>query len=301
MDLIYKNLPSKTAKSYLVTIGVFDGVHLGHQYILKRLKAASKTRSKPALAITFDFPPEKALHPDKRFTGYMTDYKQKASLFESLGIECVWVLQVNKDLLKITAEQFLAYINRYFLIDSMVVGSDFRFGLEAKAGPERLKEISCKYGFNLEIIAKKKFEGVLVSSSLLKKLIKTAKFNQVKKFLGRDYRIKGKVKKGKGLGKRLGYPTLNLDTFNYVLPSKGVYAAYTRVGVEDFLSAVNVGRRGFESHLINFSKDILGRVVEVVFLEKLRPELDFQSQNKLAQQLQKDIQSITSKYSVPAE
>ncbi len=140
----------------------------------------------------------------------------------------------------------------------------------------------------------------MASSSLVKELIKKAQFKEVKEVLGRDYQLKGKVKKGKGLGRQLGFPTANLESGDYVLPSWGVYAAYTKVGSRRFLSAVNLGKDGLETHLVNFSENILGEAISITFLEKIRPELDFQSQAKLAESIQKDIQFITSKYSIPA-
>lgn len=280
-----------------MTVGVFDGVHLGHRHLLLKLKAHAKERNKPSLAITFDFPPERALCPGKRFTGYITDYQQKVSLIEELGIDNLWVLSVARGVLGFTPEKFLTYINYYFPIQAMLVGNDFRFGVEAKAGIGELSAFSSKYGFELEVIPKKRFAGVLLSSSELKGLIKTAQFDKVKNFLGRDYLVKGEVKRGRGIGRQLGFPTANLDTFDYVLPEQGVYAALVKLGKRFFLSAVNIGKQGFECHLINFSKNILKEQLEVIFIKKIRAEIDFQSHQDLAKHIQKDIQIITSKYS----
>jgi riboflavin kinase/FMN adenylyltransferase len=119
----------------------------------------------------------------------------------------------------------------------------------------------------------------------------------VKKFLGRNYTLKGKVKRGKGVGRKLGFPTANLDTFDYILPAQGVYAAYSKVDKREFLSAVNINSNDFEVHLINFSGNILDKVIEVTFLRKIRDEIEFQSKDKLARCIKKDVEIITSKYS----
>ncbi len=300
MKLIYKKLPSNRLKDCILTIGVFDGIHLGHQYILKKIKSKAAEKGKPALVISFDIPPEKVLCPPNKFSGYITDHKQKASLISSLNIDYLWLLRTKMSLLRLSADSFLSYISKYFLINEMVVGSDFRFGVRAKAGIKELKQISNDYGFNLQVIDKKRFHGSLVSSSFLKRLIRSSQFGKVKKFLGRKYTLKGRVERGKGIGKQLGFPTANLNTFDYILPSPGVYAAWSRVGKKSLLSAVNIGKNDFEVHLIDFSKNILDNIIEVTFLEKIRNESDFRSQAQLAKQIQKDIQTIISKYSIPA-
>ncbi|MCF7869537.1 MAG: riboflavin biosynthesis protein RibF [Candidatus Omnitrophica bacterium] len=301
MKLIYKNLPFNKIDGCVVTVGVFDGVHLGHQYILNKIKRQAEKKNKPSLAISFDIPPEKVLNSKKKFKGYLTDYKQKISLIESLGIDYLWLLKTELNLLQFSADKFLSYINKYFVIDEMIVGDDFRFGIKAETGSSQLSQLAERYGFGLKIIDKKSFSGVRVSSSLIRKLIKSSKIKQVKKLLGKNYTLKGKVIKGKGVGKQLGFSTANLNTFDYVLPKQGVYAAYSRIGDTDFLAAVNIGKKDFEVHLLNFSKDILNDTIEVTLLEKIRDESNFQSKNNLVKQIQKDIQAITSKYSIPPD
>lgn len=301
MKLIYKKLPFNKIKNCIVTIGVFDGVHLGHQYVLKKVKSEATRKKKKSLAISFDLPPEKILHPNHKFEGYITDYQQKISLVRSLGLDYTWLLKTEPKLLQFSSEQFLSYINKYVSIDKIIVGSDFRFGIKAEAGIEELEKSADDYGFKVEVVKKKKFYGRIVSSSFLRKKIKSSAVREVKKFLGREYTIKGEVKRGKGIGKQLGFPTANLDTFDYVLPSSGVYAAYGKVSGKNFLAAVNISEDDFEVHLIKFSKNILAKIVEVSFLEKIRDEFVFDSRVKLIKQIQKDIQIITSKYSTPPD
>lgn len=300
MNLTYKNLPSRSKEKYVVTIGVFDGLHLGHQYILDRLRFEANRKKKPSLVISFDFPPEKVLPSRQKFSGYLTDCDQKIRLFNSLGIEHLWVLKATKALFRFSAADFLSYVHKYFPMALLLVGNDFRFGAAAEAGLKELKQLSLRDGFELEIVKKKRFAGLLASSSLVKELIKEARFKEAKKLLGRQYLVKGKVEKGRGVGRQLGFPTANLDTFDYVLPYQGVYAAYAKVNGKYFLAAVNIGRRAFESHIIDFSQNILGKTIEIIFLERLRPELNFQSNNELMKNIRKDIQFITSKYSIPS-
>ncbi|MCF7873895.1 MAG: bifunctional riboflavin kinase/FAD synthetase [Candidatus Omnitrophica bacterium] len=299
MKLIYKNLPSHKVDNCIVTIGAFDGVHLGHQHILKEVKSQAKKNHKPSLVISFDTPPKKVLYSKQKFKGYLTDYRQKASLIESLGVDYLWILETKTNLLNYTADKFLSYISNYFSIDEMIVGSDFRFGIKAGAGTTRLSQLSDDYNFRLKIINKKKFDKTLVSSSFIRELIRSSKLEKSKKLLGRNYTLKAKVVRGKGVGRQLGFPTANLNTFDYILPGQGVYAAYSKVENKDFLAAVNIGKKDFEVHLLNFSKDILNSNIEVTLLSKIRDELSFQSRGQLIKQIQKDIQNITSKYSTP--
>lgn len=299
MKLIYKKLPFNKIKNCIVTIGAFDGVHLGHQYILKKVKSEAAKRKKNSLVISFDLPPKKILYPKDKFEGYLTDYQQKINLIRSLGLDYMWLLKTKIDLLRLSSDQFLSYINKHVSISKVIVGSDFRFGIKAEAGIEQLERFADKYGFKVEVVDKKKFHGRIVSSSLLRKKIKSSAVREVRKFLGRNYAVKGKVKKGKGIGKQLGFPTANLDTFDYALPSPGVYAAYGQVKNKELLAAVNISENDFEVHLINFSKNILDEIIEVSFVEKIRDEVVFNSRAKLIKQIQKDINIITSKYSTP--
>jgi len=170
-----------------------------------------------------------------------------------------------------------------------------------------LKRLAGKYNFEISVVRKKTKSKTIISSSLIRKLIDEGKMDQVSQFLGRNFSLRGKVIKGRGIGAKLGFPTANVSISNYVMPAQGVYAAWAILGEKRYLSAVNIGFRptvkkgkskALEVHITRFRKNILGKVIRIIFLEKIRKEQKFPSLGKLKQAIEKDIVSITSKYSI---
>jgi riboflavin kinase/FMN adenylyltransferase len=326
MKIIYKELPSKR-KRCVVTIGVFDGIHLGHQFILREVKKHARKEGISSLVITFDIPPYVLL--GKKFLGYLSSFEEKKKLLEFIGIDYLWVLKVNKYIIKLSEVEFLKYISRYFCIKEMVVGDDFRFGYKGKGNIYSLKRLSRIFKFNLVILKKKRKKGEVISSSLIRMMIKKGDFKRVKMFLGREYSFRGRVRRGEGIGEKVGFPTANIDVSGYIIPPHGVYAAYVYMGKRKYLGAVNVGIRPtvsssshnkrvlrfsydrerphilpfklchcrFEVHIINFHRYIYGKIINVVLLEKIRREKKLPSLQKLKEEIKKDIEYILKKYS----
>jgi len=303
MKIIYKKIPSKKIEC-IATIGVFDGVHLGHQFILKKVKKYALQNKLPSLVITFDFPPQKLLK--KNFLGCITDFEDKKNFIKSLGIDYLWILKTNLKLLKYNEEKFIKYLSRYFYLHTFIVGEDFRFGYQAKADIFTLKNLARKYNFNLIVLKKKRKNKEVISSSLIRENIKKGDFKKVKSFLGRSYYLKGKVIKGKGFGRKIGFPTANLEIKNYVIPEEGVYAVYVYINKRKYLGAFNIGRKNLpypskkvclEVHILNFKKRIYGKMIKILFLEKLREEEKFSSWQDLKAKIKEDIQFLLKKYS----
>ena len=315
MRVIYKKLPPKN-KRYIATIGVFDGIHLGHRFILEKVKKESKKKNLSSLVITFDIPPQQFLSKDifkhghriqKRFRGCINDFEQKIVLLEKLKIDCVWFLRTNHKLLELSAENFIGYICKYFKIEEFIVGEDFRFGYGGGKDASHFKKLALENNIKLQIIKKKTKYQKIISSSLIRELIKKGRLKEAHKFLGRNFSIKGRVVKGNGLGAGLGYPTANIFTFNYVIPASAVYAAWAAVGKKYYLSAVSIGTRPtvtkskkivMEVYLMNFHKNILGKSLKIIFLEKIRGEKKFSSKEFLRTAIKKDLKRITAKYGV---
>jgi len=315
MRVIYDKLPSNKRES-IATIGIFDGIHLGHQFILKKTAEEAKQNGFFSLVVAFDISPgeffSKKPHrrrkPKKAFTGYIVDLEQRKALIKSLGIDYLWLLKTNQSLLKLSAEDFLLYIFRYFEIKKIIVGEDFRFGCAGEGNVKYLKEVSRKYNFELSVVRKRSVDREIVSSSIIREFIRKGEFKKIRKFLGRNFLLKGEVYRNRGLGTRIGFPTANLHTFDYVIPAEGVYSAYAILEKKVYLAAVNIGVKStafagkgetLEAHIINFQGDLLGKIVKIVFLEKIRKEKKFSSLGELKNAIQKDIKFITSKYSTP--
>ena len=332
MKVIFNRLPFKRVKC-VATVGVFDGIHLGHQFILRKVREAAREKGLSSLLITFDISPQqflnkkKLLHhrrPEKAFTplemshseeerarfltgfiGSLTDRDDKIDLVSSLGIDYLWFLKTKRSFLGLSAKSFINYIQKCFNIEKLIVGEDFRFGHKGTGDLSDLRKLAGEHKFNLSIIRKKTKNNKVISSSLIRQLIQKGKLSQAKQLLGRCFSLKGRVVKGRGIGSKLGFPTANISASDYLIPACGVYAAYVVLGKKTYLSAINIGIlpkfgkvKGLvvEAHVLNFKKNILGEPIKIVFLERLREEKNFPSSKDLVSAISKDIKHLTSKY-----
>lgn len=303
MRTIYKKLPSER-KRCTATIGVFDGIHRGHQHILRTVKKEAEKNKLASLVITFDIPPQKVL--GKHFLGCITSFDEKKRLIALLGIDYLWVLKTSRPLLGLSGEKFIQHVLKYFDIKKLIVGEDFRFGYKERSDICALGAFARKYRFILKTVRKKQKARIVISSSCIREVIEKGNFNKAQALLGRDYSLRGEVVKGKGVGKRIGFPTANIYASDYAIPQEGVYAGYTKINKNKYLVAVNIGRQPtvssaqrvtLEAHIINFRKNILGKSIEVVFLERVRGEKKFSSLKKLQQAIHKDICTVRRRYS----
>jgi riboflavin kinase/FMN adenylyltransferase len=289
----------------VATLGAFDGIHQGHLYLVKKLIEAAKASNLPSLLITFWPHPEQILN--NKFSGCITNLEQKIKILKSTALDYFLVLKTSPRLLRLNGERFLEKILELVRINKLVVGEDFRFGYKAANNVKDLISYSKRFGFHLQIIKKKKIKGRVVSSSLIRKLIRTGLFSQVRILLGRDYTLEATIEKGRGLGRKLGYPTINLKNKGYVLPKRGVYAVKVYLDKTPYLGICNIGTRptvskekkiSIEAHLLNFKKRKIKGSVKIIFLERIRNEKKFPSQEKLKEAIKKDIEFILPKYGI---
>lgn len=309
MKVIYEKLPSRR-RACVATIGVFDGIHLGHQFLLCSVRKEAIRNNIISLAITFDTPPQRLTRQhvtSKNISlGLLTDLEDKKNILKSIGIDYLWLLKANDKLLKFSGEQFFCYLTRYFLIKKIIVGEDFRFGYQGHGTLHVLRELSRRYRFTVSVLRKRRKNGIAISSSVIRDYIKRSAFDSAKAMLGRDYYLKGTVIRGSGYGKKLGFPTANIHPSDYVVPSPGVYAAIAQIGNSNYRCAVNIGKRPtinitedevIETYIIDFSKNILGENIKVRFLEKIRTEKKFSSEDKLKKAIALDVCYIIKNYS----
>lgn len=314
MITICDKLPSKKIKC-VAAIGTFDGIHPGHRFILKKLKKSAARRKISSLVISFNIAPTHYLgrkhvsnswKARKKFKGYITDVADKISLIGSEGIDYLWLLKTSRFLLRLPAEGFVAYIKKYFDIKEIIIGGDFRFGYKGRGNAGYLADLSRQYGFKVSVVNKRRRNKKIISSSLVRSQIAAGRVASATKLLGRDYLIKGRVVKGRGIGRTIGFPTANISLSDYILPSAGVYAAWVYLGSKRYLAAANIGRRptitregkvNLEAHIINFKGNILHRAIKVAFLEKIRNERKFASRRKLKAAISRDVKEITAKCS----
>ncbi len=281
----------------VLTLGNFDGVHLGHQKIFNAVKEEARKIDGEAIIFTFDPHPLQVLAP-QRCPPFITPFKKKLMLVEMLGIDVIIVAIFDLGIANITPEAFVKQI----LVDKIgpkkiLVGYNYYFGKDRKGNVEMLIHLGKKFGFEVKVIGALKVNDTPVSSSKIRELIQDGQMGQAAQLLGRNYRLMGKVIWGSGRGKDLGVPTANLEILNGLYPKTGVYAVEVIIGNKTYLGVADVGYNptfgknplSVEVHILDFSRDIYGEEIQLVFYERIRDEKAFKSPDSLIRQMRKDI------------
>ena len=287
----------------VVTIGSFDGVHLGHQAILKQVICKANELDCASVAMTFEPQPQEFFSAQTAPARLMR-LRDKIETLLALGVDRVVCMQFNSKLRHLTAEQFVQSV----LVDGLatkqlIVGDDFRFGCDRSGNFEMLVEMGRNLDFTVQDTQTIEIGGERISSTLIRHLLEQADFKRVSKLLGRRFAIKGRVFYGQQLGRELGFPTANMQLNRYRAPLSGVYAVLVEVeGFSTrFQGAANVGVRPtvgdllkpiLEVHLLDFDEQIYGRRINVEFLHKIRDEQKFTSLDNLITYIQQDISKI---------
>jgi len=291
---------SENQKGAVVTIGNFDGVHLGHEALLKQTIATAKELQQTALAITFEPHPYEFFASKKLTVPRLTKMREKWHQLVTVGIENVLILKFNQALATLSATQFVEDIlYRALNISHIVVGDDFHFGKDREGDINHLVELGQKYHFTVSIMPTFLVAGERVSSTLVKQALKQGNLSLARRLLGRDYAMMGRVSHGKKLGRDLGCPTANISINRRLTPVHGIYTVKV-AGIKDkpIPGVASIGSRPtidgtkvlLEVHLLDFNEDIYGRHVEVAFCEKCRDEERFENLDLLKLQIMKDVE-----------
>ena len=285
-------------KGCVATIGAFDGVHLGHQAVLARLKDKAKALKLPSLVITLEPLPREYFAP-KESPARLMSFREKAKAMEAQGIDRLLRIHFDKTLSEVSAEDFITGIFcKQLAIKYMIVGDDLRFGHERRGDFSLLERMGKALGFDVAATDTLNISGERASSTRIRQTLEQADFKLAEQLLGRPYSISGKVIYGKQLGRQLGAPTANLMLHRIKAAMSGVYAVKVDLEGETLKGVANVGTRptvddGLEAilevHLLNFSRNIYGKHLNVVFLEKLREEKKFDSLDALKAAIHQDI------------
>jgi len=282
-----------------VTIGNFDGVHLSHQFICRKLAAEARSAGTKSLVITFDPHPKMVLHPEIRPFFLITTLEERLQILEKCGIDGTLVVPFSRDYSRITAEDFVQrFLHKKLAIKKIIVGHDYTFGQGKKGNSDYLISASRELGFAVEVIDAFKVGENVVSSTLIRNLIIKGDFKTVTNLLGRWYNVAGIVVTGHGRGVELGFPTANLKPEKDLLPPPGIYAAFAFGEGNRYRAALNIGEKPtfadytftFEAHLLDFSGDLRGKRLDIHFVEKLRDIIKFGSPEKLKKQIAADIE-----------
>lgn len=282
----------------VVTVGFFDGVHLGHRAVLDRTVEVARERGVAPVAVTFDRHPREVLTPGRE-PRLLTTVERRASLIAEIGIEVLVVLGFTRELSRWSAEEFV----RRVLVEGLhaehvVMGADFTFGFEARGNVEMLIEAGPTHGFTAERVGFVEVDGRRVSSSSIRRALSEGDLDWPFRALGRRYVVDGTVVPGAGRGHDLGYPTANLRTWpRLLLPAGGIYAGRAEVDGVRRLAAIDVGTNPtfgveplhVEAYLLDFDGDLVGREMVVEFWARLRDEQRFDTPEALAEVMAGDV------------
>ena len=287
----------------VVTLGNFDGVHLGHQKIFKRIKEEASRIHGEAIVITFDPHPLKVLSP-RRCPPLLTPFRKKMMLIEQSEIETVLCIEFSLPFAELSPPEFFKQI----LVEKVnarkiIVGYNYHFGKKQSGDIETLKELAAPFQIGVEAIEPLKIGQAIVSSSKIRELIKHGKVTDASKYLGRDYLVMGKVIEGFKRGHGLGFPTANLELSEELYPRGGVYAAevvwknqtlegLANIGTNPTFSPTREGKApslSLEVYILNFDREIYGDEIQVHFKQRIRDEIQFESTSQLIDQIKKDV------------
>ncbi|CAL7964333.1 bifunctional riboflavin kinase/FMN adenylyltransferase [Gammaproteobacteria bacterium] len=285
----------------VATVGNYDGVHLGHQQLLTRLKEKSKELKVPAVVIIFEPQPVEFFTGDKSLR--LTSLREKILLFAQYEIDAVLILAFNAHFVGMTAKHFAEKILAGAMhVRYLVIGDDFSFGHNREGNFALLNQYAGALGLEVESMPAFKIEGVRVSSSFIRIALLQGTLKVATRFLGRPYRVTGRVVHGRQLGRDLGFPTANIHLVRRELPLEGVYVVKVYDSEKSPLFGVaNIGFRptvsgkdkSFEVYIFNFNANIYGKRIAIEFCEKIRDEQKFASLEELKLQIEKDVKTAS--------
>lgn len=284
-----------------VTIGNFDGVHLGHRAILERLKAHARAAGATPAVVTFDPHPQAVLRGHAPLC--LTTAQRRTELLHAAGIKEVLVIPFDRSLSLVEPEAFAEeMLVKGLGVRSIVVGENFRFGHKARGDTALLTTMGRRLGFSFEAVPLQELEGRPVSSSAIRKAIADCDTDWANAALGRRHSVPGRIVRGKGRGAGLGFPTANIDPpANFCLPGLGIYAGYLIVGDQRLVSAISAGTNPtygehnpvtLEAYALDFKGDLYGEEGEIEFAAHLRPERAFPSGAELAAAIESDVAEV---------
>ncbi len=280
----------------VVTIGTFDGLHIGHGALISATLAQARRESRPAAMVTFEPMPRELLFPDAP-PERLTSFRERWRLLERSGLDLLVVLRFTPVLRAMSGEEFLGMLREALQFSGIVVGHDFRYGRHGEGNVATLQAAGRREGFSVEVVPPVLIDGQRASSTAVRRALGDSAFDAAKRLLGRPYGIRGRVARGEQLGRTLGFPTANLRLRRRRTPLAGIFAVRVHgVGTQPWPGVASLGTRPtvggvepwLETHLFDFDGDIYGREIEVEFVARLRDEQKFSSLEALTAQMQRD-------------
>jgi len=295
----YRSLEEVNLRDSWLTIGVFDGVHRGHQEIIKKLTTGAHINDAPAVVLTFD------PHPASVLSGHeikcLTLPDERADLLGKLGVDVVITERFTRELSTVTAYDFMSRLTHQLGLQHLLIGYDFALGKGREGNAARLTEIGSELGYNVEVIAALSDKSGVISSTEIRKLIEVGNVAEAARLLGRPYSLHGPVIHGDGRGRTIDVPTANISySHDKMIPAKGIYACWAFLKNKKYQAAINIGTNptftpdkqspNVEAHLLDFHEDIYGKDVQLELVARLRDELKFDSVETLLEQIWRDVE-----------
>jgi riboflavin kinase/FMN adenylyltransferase len=285
-------------KAPSVALGNFDGVHLGHQRILKQTVEIAHRKDRDAVVYTFDPHPRVVLNLAPEIPRIST-LREREEILEHLGIDVLILAEFTLEFASQTPEQFVDDV----LVEelgtrNLFIGENYRFGKGRSGTPQTLKKMAPEKGFTVHVVPPVQVGGMMVSSSKIREYLSKGEIREANLLLGREFTMEGKVIHGHSRGKALGFPTANIKPDAKIYPPEGVYAVYCRTSRGVHAGLMNMGwnptfkdrRRAYEVHILDFDADIYGETVKIYFVDRLRPEKAFSNVDELKTQIRMDVQ-----------
>ncbi len=284
-------------KESVLTIGVFDGVHLGHQRLISELLNQAKKRKMISGVVTFRHNPEKLLSHHNKLP-FLTDIEERLDLLKQEGVSMIIPLSFTPELAQLSARRFVTLLQKYLNMCGLVVGEDFALGKEREGNTDNLKKLGRSMSFDVIVVPPLAINGETVSSTTIRKALAAGDMLKVRELTGRPFNLTGKVVTGYGRGVSLGFPTANLEIASeHVLPPDGVYAGRAYINGNVYPSMVNIGKnptfgvnkRTVEAYLMNYHGDLYGSDLQLDIISRIRGEKKFDSIDELKRQVAEDI------------
>ncbi len=282
-----------------LTIGNFDGVHLGHRELLTKIRSDCMSKKNTFVVLTFIPHPQKIIQPDKeRFL--ITSYEHRRRLLRSAGVDYLVEINFTRDFSTLSAEDFLkSHLLTYPHLNNFYLGYDFAFGANKRGGFDLVQSLCLPRNVQVEIQPKFEQSGNIISSTSIRDLLKKGLVEDVSQLLTRSFQLEGVVVKGEGRGKKIGFPTANIQcSQDLIIPQNGVYVTKTHYNGMIYNSVTNIGHNPtfkdtkmvhIETNIFDFNLDIYGENIEIEFLSKIRDEKKFQTVNELIEQIRNDV------------
>ncbi|MGP8080733.1 MAG: bifunctional riboflavin kinase/FAD synthetase [Dehalococcoidales bacterium] len=290
-------------KETLLTIGVFDGVHLGHKFLISNVVKMAAAQNLLSCVITFRQHPRDLLSPKSKLL-YLCSVEERIQLLKNEGVDIVAALTFNRELAKLSARDFVSLLVKHLKMRGLVIGPDFSLGKNREGNAAVLRALGQEMGFNVTVVTPKIIDGEVASSTAIRQALADGDMEKVMRLLGRPFSLHGKVARGERRGTELGFPTVNLNVdVKMALPPDGVYATRAYIGGQEFQAVTNIGRRPtfgdnnertIESFILHYNQDIYGKDVKIEIIKRLREEKHFDNIEELKKQIAEDVKLGTA-------